>query len=401
MTDLKQTALALRSLVLFRRLLQDDVIMKLCALLDAPDLQVSEQVSRYADFAAALFAHGTHLTDYVWARIAEDDNIYIQKRALQQPVDSVLEDCVASELGVLQTAARITSSTILAHICYDGFLPSWQTSDANFAAAYSRLMQTAAVTGYGIYARHHMLRVTNGIIEPVTSPDPIRLSGLKGYDRQKKLVIDNTLALLSGRPAANVLLYGDAGTGKSSTVKALANEYRAQGLRLVEIGKQQIGDIPSVAEQLSQNPLKFILFIDDLSFTQQNDDFNALKAVLEGSVSSRATNTVIYATSNRRHMVKELFSDREGDDIHRNETIQELSSLSHRFGLTVGFFKPDKQAYLDIVHALRDDFDIHMEDARIDIEAERFASAGRSPRAARQFIDALRRSALEADGKDH
>jgi predicted AAA+ superfamily ATPase len=114
--------------------------------------------------------------------------------------------------------------------------------------------------------------------------------------------------------------------------------------------------------------------------------------VLEGSVSAKATNIVIYATSNRRHMVKELFSDREGDDIHRNETIQELCSLSHRFGLTVGFFKPDKKAYLSIVHALKDDYGIQMDDALLDLEAERFASAGRSPRIARQFIDALRRN---------
>jgi predicted AAA+ superfamily ATPase len=392
LTDLAKTDLQLRSLVIFRRLLQDDVFQKLSTMLQAEGLPASEQVSRYADFAAALFAHGTNLTDYVWTRIIEDDNIYVQKHAQKQPIDSVLETCVKNELAVLEAAAQLQSADIHAHIRFDGFLPDWQNSKSDFAAAYARHMDGIATEGHGIFAKHYMLRVKDGTIVPVTCPDPIRLADLKGYERQKKAVIGNTLALLDGKPAANALLYGDAGTGKSSTVKAIANEYHAQGLRLIEISKRQFGEIPSIAETLSQSPLKFILFIDDLSFTQQNDEFNALKAVLEGSVSAKATNIVIYATSNRRHMVKELFSDREGDDIHRNETIQELCSLSHRFGLTVGYFKPDKKAYLDIVHALKDDYGIQMDDALLDLEAERFASAGRSPRIARQFIDSLRRN---------
>lgn len=392
MTDIKQTATALRSLAIFRRLLEEDGIKKLCALLDAAELPALEQVSRYAAFAASLFTYGTNLTDYIWSRIIENENIYVQKRAQRQLTDGVLDACVENELRVLQAAAQLTPSDIRTHIRYDGFLPGWHTSGMNFAAAFAKLMENIAVTGYGLFARHHMLRVKDGVIVPVTNPDPVRLTDLKGYERQKKAVTDNTLALLSGKPAANALLYGDAGTGKSSTVKALANEYHSQGLRLIEFGKQQTGDIPFIAEQLSQSPLKFILFIDDLSFTQQTDDFNAFKAVLEGSVASRTTNIVIYATSNRRHIVKELFSDRDGDDIHRNETIQELSSLSHRFGLNVGFFKPDKKAFLDIVHALKDDYGIRMDEAQLDLEAERFASAGRSPRTARQFIDMLRRS---------
>lgn len=392
MTDFSNTELSLRSLVLFRRLLSDDVFSKLSLLLQAEGLPASEQVSRYADFAAALFAHGTNLTDYVLMRIIEDDNIYVQKRAQKQPVDHTLEACLKNELTVFQTVAQLKSADIRAHIRYEGYLPDWENGDSDFFAAYMRHMDGIATEGHGIYAKHYMLRVTNGAIKPVTCPDPIHLGDLKGYERQKKAVVGNTLALLNGKPAANALLYGDAGTGKSSTVKAIVNEYHDQGLRLIEIGKQQFSDIPAIVETLSQSPLKFILFIDDLSFTQQCDDFNALKAVLEGSVSAKATNVVIYATSNRRHMVKELFSDREGDDIHRNETIQELCSLSHRFGLTVGYFKPDKKTYLDIVHALKDDYGIQMDDALLDLEAERFASAGRSPRIARQFIDSLRRN---------
>ncbi len=392
MTDFLSTELKLRSLVIFRRLLEDEVFMKLSALLHAEGRPASEQVSRYADFAAALFAHDTNLTDYIWARIIEDDNIYVQKRALKQPVDGVYETCTRNELAVLEAVAQLKSADIRAHIRFEGFLPDWHNSDSDFLTAFMRHMDSIATEGHGVYAKHHMLRYVHGDIVPVACPDLIHLGDLKGYERQKKAVIRNTLALLNGKPAANALLYGDAGTGKSSTVKAIANEYHTQGLRLIEIDKRQFCDIPAVVDTLSQSPLKFILFIDDLSFTQQNDDFNALKAVLEGSVSAKATNIVIYATSNRRHMVKELFSDREGDDIHRNETIQELCSLSHRFGLTVGFFKPDKKTYLNIVHALKDDYGIQMDDALLELEAERFASAGRSPRIARQFIDALRQN---------
>jgi len=391
LTDFSKIAIRLRSLVIFRRLLKDDVFLTLSALLSADTLSAAEQVSCYAEFTAALFAHGTNLTDYVWTRIIEDDNVYVQKHAQALPVDDILEACAKNELAVLQHIAQLKPAELRTLIRFDGFLPDWHITKMDFASAYARHLDRIATTGCGIFARHHMLRIQSGQIVPVTCTDPIRLSDLKGYERQKKAVVDNTLALLNGKPAANVLLYGDAGTGKSSTVKAIVNEYRDLGLRLIEVSKQQLCDIPSMADTLCQSPLKFILFIDDLSFSQQNDDFNTIKAVLEGSASARATNIVIYATSNRRHMVKELFSDREGDDIHRNETIQELCSLSHRFGLAVGFFKPDKNAYLRIVHALKDDYGIQMDDALLDLEAERFASAGRSPRAARQFIDALRR----------
>ncbi len=392
---IEKMKLSLQSLVIFRGLLRDDVFIRLSELLDSDALPLTDKVSRYADFAAALFAHGGSLTDYVWERVAEDDNIYVQKCAQRLSIDKTLTECLEHELRALQELSLLTSSRLKAHIGYEGYLPDWQNSTIDFSAAYARHLDNLATDGYGIYAKNRMLRVHNGAIVPVKYPDPVRLADLKGYERQKKLIVGNTLALLRGQPAANALLYGDAGTGKSSTVKAIVNEYYASGLRLVEIPKSRFGDIPAVAETLSTNPLKFILFIDDLSFTQQNDDFNALKAVLEGSVSAKATNIVIYATSNRRHMVKELFSDREGDDIHRNETIQELTSLSHRFGLTVGFFKPDKKAYLDIVHALKDEYGIQMDDAQLDLEAERFASAGRSPRMARQFIDMLRRTSGE------
>ncbi|MEG2597185.1 MAG: ATP-binding protein [Oscillospiraceae bacterium] len=226
----------------------------------------------------------------------------------------------------------------------------------------------------------------------VKHPDEVRLSELSGYDREHQEVIDNTCALLNGKPAANTLLYGDAGTGKSTTVKAVANEFKDQGLRLIELKKKQLHQIPKLVDYLSHNPLKFILFIDDLSFTKDDDDFAALKAILEGSVSVKANNLVVYATSNRRHLVKENFSDRDGDEIHANDTREEMISLSDRFGLTITFIKPGKDLYLDIVRDLTHQYAIQMDTELVLKEAERFALSrgGRSPRVAKQCVEHLK-----------
>ena len=184
---------------------------------------------------------------------------------------------------------------------------------------------------------------------------------------------------------------GDAGTGKSSTVKAVANAFFGEGVRLIELRKDQLRYLPLVMAQISGNPLKFIIFIDDLSFNQNNDDFSMLKAALEGSASATADNAVIYATSNRRHIIKESFGDREGDDVHRNDTMQETLSLSERFGLTVLFSKPNKQLYLKIVKELALRAGITMDEKELEIQAEAFAlrKGNRSARCAEQFINSL------------
>ena len=197
--------------------------------------------------------------------------------------------------------------------------------------------------------------------------------------------------MLSGKPAVNVLLYGDAGTGKSSSVKAIANEFAADGLRLVDVKKNQLYQIPALLDSLAQNPLKFILFIDDLSFSANDDNFAALKAILEGSVGGRSQNVVVYATSNRRHLIKETLSDRSGDDIHEADTRQELMSLSARFGLTVTFQRPDKVRFEEILLDLAKQYGVQMPSDQLFIKGEAFAirAGGRSPRVARQFIELL------------
>jgi len=189
-----------------------------------------------------------------------------------------------------------------------------------------------------------------------------------------------------------MLLYGDAGTGKSSTIKAVAHHLAPQGLRIIEVKKNQLYQIPKLLEELSDNPLKFILFIDDLSFSGNDDNFSALKATLEGSISGCGDNAVIYATSNRRHLVKESFGDRAGDELHLNDSMQETMSLAARFGLTITFQKPDKDEYLSIVKSLAAEYGIEMDEEELFKKAEAHAirKNGRSPRTAKQFIELLK-----------
>ena len=381
----------LHALVIFRNLLRDDVLGKLPALLTLSGKGMPEKLNAYSDFASSLFREGGNLTDCVWRRIASDENFFIVRHTRKEAFDSALEECLASELKTLREIALLTGREIKEAIGYSGYLPEWKTRAADFAADYETLLRSVATRGYGAFVDYAMFSVVNAQIAPVRCPDQVRLTDLKGYERERRAVIDNTLALLSGKPAANALLYGDAGTGKSSTIKAVVNEYAGEGLRLIEIRKSQLMDIPVVVSSLKGNPLKFILFIDDLSFAQNCEEIGALKAILEGAASARTANVVIYATSNRRHIVNEKFSDRGDDEIHRNETIQEQVSLSQRFGLAVSFLKPDKAQYLSIVRALAQQYGvINIEE--LDLRAERYAieRGGRSPRVARQFVESLK-----------
>ena len=226
---------------------------------------------------------------------------------------------------------------------------------------------------------------------PVKNVDPKTIDQLYGYQRERGMVLDNTKALAEGKAAVNVLLYGDAGTGKSSTIKACANAYYDKGVRLVEFDKSQLTEIPMVMDQLYQSPLKFIFFIDDLSFSQDDDSFCQLKAILEGNIASYARNVVIYATSNRRHLIRESMESRMGNDLHLNDTLQETMSLSARFGLTITFSKPEKDLYLEIVSCLAKEYGVEMEQEELFRRAEAFAirASGRSPRTAKQFIQRL------------
>lgn len=388
---LKRLSCGLNSLAVFRNLLDDDMIRLLRRELEGGSDDTSIRIYNYSEFVAALYRKSVSFSEYVLKAVLEDENFYIAGKAQGKSFPQYIEDTVENELMILQEASRLTPEDLIADIDTGIALPKWEISEINFASEYRSRIESIGKYGYGRYAQNRMFILKNGETVPVRYPDTQRLSELYGYERERKAVIDNTLAILRGRPAQNVLLYGDAGTGKSSTVKAIVNEYADEGLRLIEVTKEQLQDIPHIIDSISKNPLKFILFIDDLSFSSNNDCFGALKATLEGSVSAREDNIAIYATSNRRHLVKESFSDRDGDDIHRNDTIQELISLSARFGLTVCFSKPDKKAYLNIVSELAKKRGIDMDADELAVKAEAFAlrGSGRSARTAKQFVNQL------------
>ena len=388
---MRQTVLELKSLVVFRNILGKEVVSNLVKLLSSENKSTLEKIEAYSDFTSSLFKKNTNLSKYLLDVVLEDENIYIKKIGNNMKVEENIEKSLKEELLILQKVSRLKSRDIKNTIDYNGFLPDWNNEDYDFYSRYMDRIDNISSYGYGMYSKYHTFRALDGKIIPVKNPDGITLSDLKGYERERKLVLDNTTALINKKPAANVLLYGDAGTGKSSTVKAIVNDYKNMGLRLVEISKKQIKNVPMIMDILGKNPLKFILFIDDLSFTKNDDEFGELKAILEGSIYSKPSNIAIYATSNRRHMVKETFSDRDGDDLHVSETIEEISSLSDRFGLMVSFYRPDKEDFLSIVKEMAHQYNINMPENELEKEAEKFAvrRSGRSPRIARQFIQYL------------
>lgn len=387
----QQLRMRLGALVIFRGLLQDPVFQTLDALLAADEAAPAQATAAWGEFCARLFGHTVNWTDYLLEQMAENENLYVLALCQGRP-SPTLDATLASELEFLQQLSAFDGEGLWQALGSPAYLPRWEVSAVDCAGFYRRRLEELPRKGYGIFARYSTFTVKDGALCPVKYPDHQRLEELSGYEQERQQVIDNTRTLLEGGPAANVLLYGDAGTGKSSTVKAVAAAFADQGLRLIEVKKSQLYQIPSLVDSLGSNPLKFILFIDDLSFSTNDDDFAALKAILEGSVSGRTANLTVYATSNRRHLIKETLSDREGDDIHLADTMQELMSLSARFGLTITYSRPDRDAYLSIVHDLAKLYELDMDQTQLDTRAEAHAirHGGRSPRVAKQFIQSLK-----------
>lgn len=385
----KELVQKMHSLVIFRSIWQDEVFSAFAGMARAVWDGAENAVDAYAAFVSALYQHGDNWSEYLLHYILCDENFYMLEKAEGKDVADVVEQAMANELDIFSELCAVTSEQVKRDIRYAGFLPQWNTTPMYVASIYKDRLQNLEVHGYGIFARYKAFVLQGEEIVPIQSPDEIRLSQMSGYEAQRAQVIDNTRALLQGGPASNVLLYGDAGTGKSSTVKAVVNEFADQGLRMIELKKNQLFELPMLLDRLSKNPLKFIVFVDDLSFEKDDGDFAALKAILEGSASGRPKNLAVYATSNRRHLVKETASARAGDEIHLSDTIQEQMSLSDRFGLTITFLRPEKDVYLEIVQHLAAQYGVNMpkEELLQKAEAHALRRNGRSPRTARQFIE--------------
>lgn len=262
-------------------------------------------------------------------------------------------------------------------------------------ALYNILTKFYLEHGTGIYALYKAFRWDGQSrrVVPVTNTENIAFKDIIGYEEQKNQLADNTLAFLAGRPANNVLLYGESGTGKSSSVKALLNEYASRGLRMVEVFKHQIGDLDLVVEAIKNRNYKFVLFMDDLSFEQFETEYKYLKAFIEGGLEKRPDNVLIYATSNRRHLMKETWADREDkyEDMHEAETEQEKMSLVDRFGLLISYYSPAQEEYLKIVKSLATEYGVTASQEELEHGAVQWElrHGGFSGRSARQFVEFL------------
>ncbi|MDD3261881.1 MAG: ATP-binding protein, partial [Oscillospiraceae bacterium] len=307
-------------------------------------------------------------------------------------------DAVRRDLQIILRLAELTPDDLLADCSFEDLppLPRWKCGKpmpqlSGTPSEYlPRMAEYYRKNGCGMYARYRAFIWRDKKILPVAHPDPQRMEDLKGYEVQRGQAIDNTVAFLRNLPANNCLLYGDRGTGKSSTVKALLNAFYTEGLRVIEMPKEYLMDFPYLVDQIAAIPMHFIIFIDDLSFSSQDGTYAALKSVLQGGLAAKPENSLIYATSNRRHLLRENFADREGDDVHRNDTIQESLSLSDRFGLAINFINPDKAHFLDIIAKLAHQRQMDAYLPQLQAGAERWATmhGGRSPRVAQQYIRA-------------
>lgn len=391
MTDIRTISRSLDAFSVFRGLLGTPVFRRFFTYIET-EQGSGAQLDAYGAFVAEIYEGGGSLADCVRRALFEDENVYVKAIAKDGKVAPSIERSAMHELAVLSRFASLTPDAFAADMGEKEFLPAFEVENVDLAEEYAHRVANIGRYGYGIFASFGMFSVNgDGHIKPIESPDGARMENFVGYAEERAKVLANTEAFLAGKPAANALLYGDAGTGKSSTVKAIANLLFERGLRLIELRKNQLLLLPKVMGEIGKNPLKFIIFIDDLSFNQNDDQFSMLKATLEGSASARAKNAVIYATSNRRHIVKENFAEREGSDIHRNDTVQETLSLSERFGLTVLFAKPEKKLYLEIVNELAARNGITVDPDELARAAEEFAlrRGYRSARCAEQFIHSL------------
>ena len=376
-------------------------------LLLSLDSEPDEFLNAYGDFYSLISERGfSNRLAYAMTEAALFDENCFTRAAAAGKYDTLPDNvlkAVKRDCEAILAASSLASEEVLrAYKYYDEIkeiadsLPRWEAGDCApsfkmFDGSLKNVARYYKENGCGIFARYKAFIWRDGDIQPVLHPDRSDMDSFTGYEIQRDMVVNNTKSFIEGKSCNNCLLYGDKGTGKSSTVKAIANEFRKDGLRIVEIPKERLIDFPILVDKIAALPMKFIIFIDDLSFQKQDQSYTTLKAVLEGGLAARPDNALIYATSNRRHLVKESFSDRTDDDVNTRDNMQESLSLSDRFGLAVCYSIPTKKEFVDIVIALARQKGIEMSDEELEMGAERFALSrgGRSPRCAKQYVESL------------
>ncbi|WP_009634362.1 ATP-binding protein [Synechocystis sp. PCC 7509] len=371
------------------------------------DIDEIAVIQAYATWFKATSQTNQSWQDFLIAQILLDDNPFSRQVHNYANLPPALIAATKQDLQSLQ----------LLYQCSGDLLSEWVRSATNFApVAWYCDSQTKPIQtklqqldnwadgledlaayyqqyGTGLFAQYQALRWQSGQLVGINTPDPVQVSQLAGYEYQRDALIKNTEFLLAGYPALHVLLYGSRGSGKSSLVKGLLHEYQSRQLRIIEVAKSDLQALPTILEQLRGAVQKFIIFVDDLSFEEDDDTFKALKVVLEGNLTARPQNVVVYATSNRRHLIKEFFDDRpspsNSEEVNAWDTVQEKLSFSDRFGLTITFESADQETYLKIVRHLAAQAKINLSQQDLKYQALQWATRhnGRSGRTARQFID--------------
>ncbi len=407
MNKTKKAFFLMSSLSIYKGILSRSVPSALFRLIKSIDKCPEEFLSAYGDFYKLLCER--NCSDSLCYNMTEaalfDENYFTKCATAGKTGEMTAEEteATANDIFSIMFASNLTPKDILEDYSYKedikeiiSVLPKWKCGlpakpFINFDGGLETIAFFHRVNGCGMFARYRSFVWRDSKIQPIINDDKVRIQDLVDYEYQRNQVIENTKAFMEGKNANNCLLYGDMGTGKSTTVKAVVNEFRSKGLRIVEMPKEMLMDFPLLVDTIADIPMKFIIFIDDLSFQRQDECYTSLKAVLEGGVASLPHNALIYATSNRRHLVRENFEDRNCTEVNRRDNMQETLSLSDRFGLSIGYYVPDKKKYLHIVDQLAKAHNINIPAQELHIGAEAFATqrATRSPRTAQQYIKTL------------
>lgn len=408
------------SLLLYQSVFEGEVGKAFLDLLQAiryPNAEARDCLQAYGYFFKILASKNQNWEEYLISQILIDENPFSNQAQLESLPPSLIA-AAKHDLQALQSFHECSVASLgewVQSVAHLPILPVvWYSEQQKIKATYqlplieklrtledwTDVVEDLSVFyrqyGTGIFAEYKAFRWQQGEFIGISYPDAVKLHELVAYESPKETLIKNTEFLLSGQLALHVLLYGSRGSGKSSLVKALLNEYADRNLRLIEVAKSELRDLPQIVERLRNKPQKFIIFVDDLSFEEDDDAFKALKVVLEGSLTARPANVVVYATSNRRHLIREFFADRprpkDSDEVNAWDTLQEKLSFSDRFGLTLTFEPASQKAYLQIVRHLVQLSNIDISTEELEEQALQWATRhnGRSGRTARQFVDFLR-----------
>ncbi len=395
----KLTSLLLISV--FKNVLKENVIdlfIQFLEQLSSDEKNFVSDLKLYSDFITSFYdvSETQNLYEYLKKLVYTDENV-ISKGCSSCIKNNVqLLDTARYELTLLDNLISFDYETIKDLFLFKyprmsemiTHLPMFNTENVvNFDL--EDLILSYENEGYGVFSCYSAFKYSENMeVKPVKYFDSVAFDDLKNYEYQQNVLKNNTKAFLDGKKANNILLYGDRGCGKSSSVKALLNEFSDYNLKIIQVYKESFLKLPELYEKIRNLPLKFIIFADDISFDEDEKNFSSIKAILEGSLSNMPSNVLIYATTNRMHLVKESFSAREGNEIHYNDTIDEMVSLSDRFGIILTFSSLIKNEYLDIVKQIANDCCVQVDDNFLKEACAFSMQKGiMTPRIARQFVN--------------